>query len=479
MLQTQVLKTKISETHMLKNKIIFDRELIEKCQINAPRYTSYPTADRFNFEFNLDTQNTQLCNVFNQTYNNDSVSLYIHIPFCNTLCLFCGCNKIITNNRQNITTYLEYLDREIKLYNKLINNKKLNVVQLHFGGGSPSWLSKDEINQVMHIIKQYFNLDNAKEIAMEIDPRHCDEGYIQNLQANGFNRISIGVQDFNPEVQKAVNRIQSYEESNNILEAARKYGIKSTNVDLIYGLPLQNLETFSSTIDKTIQMYPDRIALFNYAHIPALLMPQTRIKEDQLPSGAEKLDILQMSVEKLTNAGYVFIGMDHFALPSDDLAIALADGTIERNFQGYSTFADTNMLSFGVSSIGFIGNSYYQNVKDLQSYYLHINNGQLPILRGVTLTDDDIIRRFVIKQIMCKFCLNFSQIENKFNINFSQYFDLELLQLQELENLGLIDLFSDSVTVTPKGRFLIRNVAVVFDKYIRNIVGNARYSKVV
>lgn len=456
-------------------KINFDRDLVAQCQTNAPRYTSYPTADRFHMKFTALEQQQQIQQIFNNEFATP-ISLYIHIPFCNTLCLFCACNKIITNNRKEITQYLLYLKQEFELYFQLIQ-KKIAVTQLHFGGGSPSWLSIEEINQLMDLIRQYFILDDAKEIAMEIDPRHTTLEFIQALRKQSFNRISIGLQDTNPKVQKAVNRVQSLEHSQLILDTARKLGFASTNVDLIYGLPFQTLHTFSHTIDDIIKMHPERIALFNYAHLPHIFMSQTRVKDEDLPSGNEKLDILQMSVEKLANAGYVFIGMDHFAIPSDSLAISLNDGTLQRNFQGYSTHADTHMLSFGVSSIGFVGNSYYQNAKDITSYYNLLDNKQLPILRGFILSDDDILRRHIIQCIMCKFALDYKAIEDKFNLKFSQYFAAELPKLEELNKLSLIELTTNSFKVTDKGRFLIRNVALIFDKYLQQTKNNRSYSK--
>lgn len=460
------------------NTIDFDRELIERCQTNAPRYTSYPTADRFNLKFGIPEQLSQIKQVFTNDFN-QAVSLYIHIPFCNTLCLYCGCNKIITNNRAKITEYLEYLAKEFALYYELIG-KKLPVVQLHFGGGSPSWLSIDEVRQVMSLVRQYFVLDDAKEIAMELDPRHVTDEFMQALHDEGFNRVSLGVQDFDPIVQKAVNRIQPLADTQRVLTKAAQLGFKSTNIDLIYGLPLQTLTSYRETIDIVInQLKPARIALFNYAHLPHIFMPQTRISEADLPSATEKLNILQMCVEELNKAGYVFIGMDHFALPDDELSIALADGSLQRNFQGYSTFADTNMLAFGVSSIGFIGNSYYQSAKDLDSYYNFLNAGQLPILRGMILDNDDILRREIIQQIMCQFRLDFSVIEQRFKLNFVEYFVDELAELPELVKLGLISMTESGFEVSNKGRFLIRNVAKVFDKYLRINQDTKRYSKVI
>jgi oxygen-independent coproporphyrinogen-3 oxidase len=462
---------------MHSGNIIFDRDLIEKCQINAPRYTSYPTADRFSFAFTRQSQLTQLHQIFTAT-KPEAISLYIHIPFCNTLCLYCGCNKVITNDRTNITKYLTYLQREMQLYYSIIG-QKLDVIQLHFGGGSPSWLSIAELNQVMEIVRDYFNLATCHEVAMEIDPRHTNYDFILALKNNGFNRISIGVQDFDSKVQKAVNRVQSYAESKLILDSADRLGFKSTNVDLIYGLPFQTVTSFSRTIDTIIDLRPARIALFNYAHLPHIFMPQSRIRDEDLPTAAEKLDILHMSIDKLSAAGYVFIGMDHFALPNDELALALKQGTLQRNFQGYSTFANSDMLAFGVSSIGFVGNSYYQNVKDLTSYYQQLDNDELPILRGVVLTEDDLIRRSIIQEIMCQFALDFSQLEQKFDLVFSQYFAHELIQLQDLVKLELIEFSPTGFKVTAKGRFLIRNVAVVFDKYLQQVKDNKRYSKVI
>jgi oxygen-independent coproporphyrinogen-3 oxidase len=352
-------------------------------------------------------------------------------------------------------------------------------VQLHFGGGSPSWMTIDEVSAIMSIIKRYFNLTNAKEVSMEIDPRHTTPDFIYGLRDNGFNRISIGLQDLDSKVQKAVNRVQSFEVSRAVIDAAKECGFQSTNVDLIYGLPFQTLSGFADTIDKVIELSPARIALFNYAHIPSLFMPQTRIQESDLPSPQVKLDTLSMSVDKLSAAGYVFIGMDHFALPDDELAIALKNGTMQRNFQGYSTFADTNMLSFGVSSIGFLGDSYYQNNKDLNSYYESLDSGTLPIQRGTLLNADDLLRKHIIGQVMCQFSLNYSAIETQFKLHFSDYFATEINDLNNLQKLGLIQNTSYGFDVTDTGRFLIRNIAVVFDKYFRDSRNIKRYSKVI
>lgn len=458
--------------------IEFDRELIDRCQKNAPRYTSYPTADHFSSDFNVKNQLLTLKSVFNSGQIIPPISLYIHIPFCNTLCLFCACNKIITNDRSNIAKYLGYLEREMELYYNLIGTK-LDVIQLHFGGGSPSWMSTNEINRVMAIVRRYFNLDAAHEVSMEIDPRHTKVEFIQSLKNNGFNRISIGLQDLDKKVQKAVNRIQSFESSSAILESAKELGFKSTNIDLIYGLPFQSVDSFATTIDTVINMNPDRIALFNYAHIPGLFMPQSRISDADLPNSQEKLDILQMCVGKLASAGYVFIGMDHFALPTDELAIALKEGTLQRNFQGYSTFADTNMLAFGVSSIGFMGNSYYQNNKDLNGYYQSLDNGELAVMRGLKLTKDDIIRKYIIQDIMCQFSLDFANIAEIFVLDFNEYFAAELTELKEIALLGLITLTATRFNVTDKGRFLIRNVAMIFDKYLKEPASTKHYSKVI
>ena len=456
----------------------FDRDLIAQCQINAPRYTSYPTADRFNVNYTVGHHVQHIPKVFNTYPQHQPVSLYIHIPFCNKLCLFCACNKIITNDRSNIQKYLNYLDKELDLYANLIA-KKLDVVQLHFGGGSPSWMSVDEVSHVMNSIKKYFNLNTAKEVSMEIDPRHVGYDFIQGLKQNGFNRISIGVQDFNPKVQKTVNRVQSFEASQIVLQAAKELGFHSTNVDLIYGLPFQTLESFNLTIDKLIELNPDRVALFNYAHIPEMFLPQTRIQISDLPSPETKLDILSMSVTKLSEHGYKFIGMDHFALPNDELAIALSNGTLQRNFQGYSTFADTDMLSFGVSSIGLVNHEYYQNLKDLSEYYASLDKNVLPIFRGIVLTHDDQCRKYIINCIMCQYSLCYNDVEQRFNVNFSQYFSKEIIQLTSLEAMGLIKFNSRGFNITDVGRFLIRNVAVIFDQYFARHDNTGHYSKVI
>ena len=455
--------------------IEFDSELIKKCQKNAPRYTSYPTADRFTIEYNY---KKHLLNI--ETYKNnilnDPISLYIHIPFCNTLCLFCGCNKIITNNKSSIKKYLVYLKKEIDLYMNLIN-KKLDLIQLHFGGGSPSWVDIDDLESLMIFLKNNFNFDKIKEVSIEIDPRHCSKEYIRQIKRLGFNRISLGVQDFDLKVQKAVNRIQTLDETKDIIDMAKELSFDSINIDLIYGLPFQTLSSFEQTIDKVITLKPDRIALFNFAHIPSIFMPQTRLNENDLPTADEKLKILQFSVTKLNSSGYWFIGMDHFALPTDELAIAALNKTLQRNFQGYSTFSDTAMISFGLSSIGYLINNYYQNVKDLNTYYTMLDNNVLPILRGVDLTYDDKIRKYVIEQIMCQYYLNYSKLNEKFNFNFKEYFNKELSNIEELQKLELVILSNDELIVTNKGKFLIRNIASVFDYYLNQDVVTKRYSK--
>lgn len=476
-----MMKDNVLKVNYDSFSIDFDRELIEKCQINAPRYTSYPTADRFNTVYDLKTHLLQIKSNLQNT--STEISLYIHIPFCNTLCLYCACNKIITNDRNKIIKYLKYLEDEVKLYYNLIG-KKLNVVQLHFGGGSPSWLSIDEVNQIMDFLRSYFNFADAQEVSMEIDPRHTTREFMLALKNNGFNRISIGLQDFDPKVQKVVNRIQSYSDSKMILDCAKELGFKSTNIDLIYGLPLQTVAGFTKTIDTIIEMRPERIALFNYAHLPHIFMPQKRINENDLPKAGDKLDILQMSVAKLSNAGYEFIGMDHFALRDDSLTIALKNKTLQRNFQGYSTFANSNMLALGVSSIGMVNNSYYQNEKILDEYYKRLDNLEFPIIRGVVLSLDDIIRKHIIQEIMCQFSLSFNKIEQKFSLKFIEYFSYELEKLKYLGELGLVSFTKNGLEVTAKGRFLIRNVAVIFDKHIQEDIKQKnisvkRYSKVI
>jgi oxygen-independent coproporphyrinogen-3 oxidase len=455
----------------------FDRSLIERLDGAGPRYTSYPTADRFSCGFK---ENDYRHNLTQRHIgaNSKTLSLYVHLPFCNTICYYCACNKIITKDTSKADVYLDYLEKEIALVADQLGTRE-RAIQLHFGGGTPTFLSDAQLERLMGMLRARFEFLPEGEYSIEIDPRKVSRATIFKLGELGFNRISVGVQDFEPAVQKAVNRVQSEEETLVVIQAARDAGFKSVSVDLIYGLPLQTRESMARTLAKVIAIAPDRIALYNYAHLPSLFKPQRRIVEAELPQAGVKLDILQDSVASLQAAGYVFIGMDHFARPDDELAVALRQGRLQRNFQGYSTHADCDMLGFGVSSIGKVGPCYSQNEKDLEPYYAALDAGHLPVMRGMTLDGDDILRRAVIQALMCRFSLSVEAIEQVFGITFAQYFAAELPRLRELAQLGLLNFDGDFLMVEPKGRFLIRNIAMTFDRHLREKQTTARYSRVI
>jgi oxygen-independent coproporphyrinogen-3 oxidase len=406
------------------------------------------------------------------------LSLYIHIPFCNTLCFYCACNKVITKDKSKAAKYLRYLIKEMAMQAMLLGSDQV-VEQLHFGGGTPTFLSDDEIRQLMAAIRQHFKLVEDGEYSIEIDPRKVSDETIALLGEAGFNRISLGVQDFDADVQRAVNRIQSEEETLRVIHAARANGFKSVSIDLIYGLPKQTLKGFGVTLDKVIAADPDRLSIYNYAHMPTMFKPQRRIHEDDLPAPQVKLDILDMAVKKLTNAGYVYIGMDHFAKPEDELAVAQRQGRLHRNFQGYSTHSDCDLVALGLSSIGKIGPTYSQNYRELEDYYAALDRDVLPIMRGMELNDDDLVRRAIIQALMCHFELGKESFNQAYRIDFDDYFATELKELREYEREGLLEISPRSIKVTPKGRMLIRNICMVFDKYLRTRQEHALYSKVI
>ena len=454
-----------------------DLDLIRRLDKNGPRYTSYPTADRFVEAFNAESYRTW---VEKREIGGIArpLSLYIHIPFCNTLCFYCACNKVITKDKSKAAEYVSYLVKEMAMQAMLLGPDQV-VEQLHFGGGTPTFLSDEEIRQVMTAIRQHFKLVKDGEYSIEIDPRKVSDATIALLGETGFNRISIGVQDFDDEVQKAVNRIQSEEETLRVIKAARANGFKSVSIDLIYGLPKQTLEGFATTLDKIISANPDRLSIYNYAHMPTMFKPQRRIHEEDLPTGQLKLDILSMAVDKLTKAGYVYIGMDHFAKPEDELAVAQRQGRLHRNFQGYSTHSDCDLVALGLSSIGKIGPTYSQNYRELEDYYGALDRDVLPIMRGMELDADDLVRRAIIQDLMCHFELNKDSFNKEFQIDFDRYFATEMEELREYEREGLLEMSSKKITVTPKGRMLIRNICMAFDKYLRTRKKHAVYSKVI
>ncbi len=459
------------------NNLIVDMELMRRLDKNGPRYTSYPTADRFVESFNADSYGLWVAKREIGAADR-ALSLYIHIPFCNTLCFYCACNKVITKDKSKAAEYVRYLIKEMAMQAMLLGPDQV-IEQLHFGGGTPTFLSDGEIRLVMAAIRQHFSLVEDGEYSIEIDPRKVSDETIALLGEVGFNRISIGVQDFDDEVQRAVNRIQSEEETLRVIEAARANGFKSVSIDLIYGLPKQTLKGFGVTLDRVIAVNPDRLSIYNYAHMPTIFKPQRRIHEEDLPAPQVKLDILDMAIKKLTNAGYVYIGMDHFAKPEDELAVAQRQGRLHRNFQGYSTHSDCDLVALGLSAIGKIGPTYSQNYRELEPYYDALDRDVLPIMRGMELNADDLVRRAIIQALMCHFELAKDTFSSEYRIDFDAYFATELEELREHEREGLLVISPQTIKVTPKGRMLIRNICMVFDKYLRTRQEHALYSKVI
>lgn len=459
-------------------ELTFDTDLIRKYDLSGPRYTSYPTADRFVEAHRGETHDKWLSLRGNDSASRGKpLSLYVHIPFCNTICFYCGCNKVVTRDHGRSAKYLRYLAREAELVAARMGGSR-RVEQVHLGGGTPTFLSSEELGDLMRSLGEHFELLPG-EYAIEIDPRTADRSKIDALAKLGFNRISVGVQDFDPTVQKAVNRVQSVEETAAVINAARENGMVSVNLDLIYGLPHQHVIGFHNTLETVLKMRPDRIALYSYAHLPHVFKPQRRIAEATLPSPAAKLQILRLATRKLMEAGYVYIGMDHFALPHDTLAVAARQGRLHRNFQGYSTQPDCDLVALGISAISKVGPTYSQNVRTLDDYYDALDQGDLPVLRGVELTADDILRRAVISSLMCQFELSIESIEIAHLINFKQYFAKELELLANLEADGLVEIEDQWITVTARGRMLVRAVAMVFDKYLQHDRERARFSKVI
>jgi oxygen-independent coproporphyrinogen-3 oxidase len=407
------------------------------------------------------------------------LSLYFHIPFCDTVCFYCGCNKVATKDRSRAAPYLQRVHRELELQSALFDSERI-VDQLHWGGGTPTFISHDEMRALMVKTRECFKLhdDDSGEYSIEIDPREVQSDTIALLREIGFNRMSLGVQDFDEKVQVAVNRVQSDEQTIGALEAARSEGFKSVSMDLIYGLPFQSVESFERTLDRAIAIDADRLTVFNYAHLPEIFKPQRRINEDDLPASQEKLDILQMSIEKLTAAGYVYIGMDHFAKPDDELAVAQRDGTLYRNFQGYSTHSECDLIGIGATSIGMVGDSYAQNLKGLDEYYAAIDADKLAVFRGVDLDKDDKLRRDVITRLICHFELDKASVEQAHGIQFNEYFANELKDLEGMQGDGLLKLEEGRIEVLPSGKLLIRNICMVFDRYLRE-KQNQRFSKVI
>ena len=460
-----------------EDNLIVDPDLLRRFDAPGPRYTSYPTADRFVEAFGPEQYRRSLGNR-QKGRSGRPLSLYVHLPFCDTICYYCACNKIITRDHGRSGKYLRYLKKELDLISEFLAPGE-QVVQLHWGGGSPTFLNDHELAELMQIIRDRFTLADDGEFSIEVDPRSAGPETIALLGALGFNRLSVGVQDFDPAVQRAVNRVQSVELTASVIEAARANGFKSVSMDLIYGLPLQNASRFGKTLDQVLQIGPDRIALYNYAHLPTVFKPQRRINEPDLPQPEARIELLTTAIRRLTEAGYIYIGMDHFARPGDELALAQQRGQLHRNFQGYSTRAECDLIGIGISAIGNIGPSYIQNCRTLDEYYHCLDDGILPVMRGLELTKDDLVRRAVIQTLMCQFALSRRAIEAACQIDFSDYFRLEMEKLAEYRELGLVEIDEDRIAVTSRGRLMVRAVCMVFDQYLRNVERRARYSKVI
>ena len=461
------------------NSITFNPELIKRYDRTGPRYTSYPTANQFN-------ERVDACDytIWARQSNEDpiprSLSLYFHLPFCNTICYYCACNKIVTKNTQRAVDYLTDLHHEIELQGELFDSDRV-VEQLHWGGGTPTFLTAEQMRQLMLKIGQHFKLrsDDGGEYSIEVDPRSTDSSTIKHLRSLGFNRLSVGVQDFDAEVQRAVNRIQSVALTQSVIESARRCEFKSINIDLIYGLPLQTVSRFAETLDTLIKINPDRIALYNYAHLPHRFPPQRRINAADLPKAEEKLSILQYSIERLTQAGYVYIGMDHFARPDDELAVAQHKGTLHRNFQGYSAHSNCDSVAMGVSAISNIGDHFCQNTTDINVYHEQLGKNKLPIYRGYESQSTDILRRDIIQQLICFFRLDIGNIEQRWSIDFNDYFGPELKRLEPMQADGLLVVTNDEIRVLDDGRLLVRNICMVFDRFIDPQGDNGLFSRLV
>ncbi|CAN1521909.1 HemN Coproporphyrinogen III oxidase and related Fe-S oxidoreductases [Methylophilaceae bacterium] len=451
-------------------------ETLKKYDVSGPRYTSYPTADRFVEAFTQEAYMLAL-EQRREIAATQPLSIYVHIPFCESLCFFCACNKIVTKHHERSAEYLRYLNREIDLHIEHLGAGQ-TISQLHLGGGSPTFFSDEELAELMSMLKRNFVFAPGGEYSIEVDPRTVNEQRLKHLADLGFNRLSFGVQDFDPEVQKAVHRIQPAEQVFSLVDAARRYRFESINVDLIYGLPMQTPESFKRTLAQVVELRPNRIALYGYAHLPERFKPQRRISEYELPAAADKITMLGNALKAFIDAGYVYVGMDHFALPDDELAIAKRQGRLHRNFQGYSTQPDCDLISLGVSAIGRVGATYSQNAKTIEEYYDHLNHGRFPVVRGLALSRDDIVRRAVIMAIMCQGALQYEAIELAYMLDFRSYFADEMDALKALEKTDMVLLEEDGLQVTDTGWFFVRAVAMVFDKHLQTDRNRARFSKI-
>lgn len=444
--------------------IELSEQLIRRFDTSGPRYTSYPTADRFNAEF---SEASYLRYLQQRAGNAGSppLSIYVHLPFCESLCYFCACNKIITKDHSRVTEYLHYVEKEMALVSAQIGSNR-RAIQLHLGGGTPTFFNEGELHQLMDLLRSHFDFTPDAELGVEIDPRTVQSGTLAMLAGLGFNRNSFGVQDFDPAVQQAVNRIQPLDMVEEAVAESRAAKFQSINADLIYGLPKQTLTSFSRTLDSLIRVSPDRIALYNYAHLPSRFRAQRLIVESDMPSAEARLQIFLMSMQRLLDAGYVYIGLDHFAKPEDELNQARLNKTLHRNFQGYTTRSECDLIGFGVSAISKVGHSYSQSVRTLQAYYQRLDAGSLPTDKGFELSSDDVLRRQIIMTLMCSAPVEIEQINREYGIDFNVYFASEIGRLKPYEDAGLITIDDAAICVTAKGRLFVRASGMVFDKYL-------------
>jgi oxygen-independent coproporphyrinogen-3 oxidase len=450
----------------------FDAELLRRYDRPGPRYTSYPTAPQFSAAFGEEALRAAAA-----ASNGDPIprrlSLYVHVPFCMSPCFYCGCNRIITRDLARGAAYLVRLYREIALTAELFDRDR-EVIQLHLGGGTPNFLSPAQLGELLDTLRSHFRFSDSstRDLSIELDPRFTNAPDVRALGALGFNRASFGVQDFDPAVQEAVNRIQSVEETRAVVDACRESGFRSVNIDLIYGLPKQSAEGFARTLDTVVDMRPDRLAVYSYAHLPAMFKAQRQIDASQLPDAATKLSLLQLAIDKLTAAGYAYIGMDHFALPDDDLAQAQERGTLHRNFMGYTTHANTDLVGLGVSAISHVGDSFSQNPRDLPSWQIALDEGRLPVFRGLRLDEDDVLRADLIQHLMCQGEIPIRALERRHGVDFASYFADALAKLAPLEADGLVRVGPDRIVATTQGRLLLRNIAMCFDRYLAPLTGS-------
>ena len=452
---------------------LFDREMIEKYVRPGPRYTSYPTAPHLVEGFG----DSEFASALEKSRTvGRPLSIYVHIPFCRSLCLFCACNMVVTRRRDRIDAYIDYLEKDIQRTAEMVDGSR-KVTQLHWGGGTPSYLDPEQIRLLTKLLRDNFDFDDDAEISVEIDPRNVGEEHVAAFTESGFNRISVGVQDVDEKVQKTINRVQPYEQTAQVIDWARARGVESVNIDLMYGLPFQTPAGFRHTLDTCLELNPQRIALFNYAHVPWMKKHQEALNLEDMPSSDERLTILGESIQRLIDQGYQFIGMDHFALPDDDLAVARREGTLWRNFQGYTTRGGVDLLGFGTTALGLFEDAYYQKSKGLKEYYAAIDEGGLGVVRGVSLSDEDRLRREIIMSLMCHFALDVPAIEAKWNVDFWDKCGAVRDSLSGFEQDELLSISDERIEVNERGRLLIRNIAMSFDAYLAERTQN--FSKTV